>query len=187
MWGSAGHSLVRRAAHRHVPLVPARDERAHLCSRRFTSTPGSPCEHSEHPAEKREYCAGTGLAPPTSAPGLGPPAHICAGTGLTPTTSAPGLGSPANIRTGSRLTPPTSAPGRDAPSCRTRRWRGRECLGRAPPASQSSQSPAPMVWAQSRADLGGVSPVRRRCGRGEPGPGADVDGVSPVPAQTRSG
>jgi hypothetical protein len=31
-------------------------------------------------------CAGTGLTPPTSAPGLGPPlpCHIRAGTGLTP-------------------------------------------------------------------------------------------------------
>jgi hypothetical protein len=39
-------------------------------------------------------CAGTGtgLAPATSAPGLGwaGPCHICTGTGLTPTTSAPG-------------------------------------------------------------------------------------------------
>ena len=50
-------------------------------------------------------CAGTGLTPPTSAPGLGSPlphlrqdwahpSHICAGTGLTAPTSAPGLGSP---------------------------------------------------------------------------------------------
>ncbi len=57
-------------------------------------------------------CTRTGLAPPTSAPGLDSPLphlhqdwthpyHICTGTGLTPTTSAPGLGSPL----------PTSAPG----------------------------------------------------------------------------
>ena len=32
------------------------------------------------------------LAPPTSAPGLGPSCHICTGTGLTPSTSAPGQG-----------------------------------------------------------------------------------------------
>ena len=37
----------------------------------------------------------TGLAPPTSAPGLGAPLpHICTGTGRTPATSAPGLSSP---------------------------------------------------------------------------------------------
>ena len=36
-------------------------------------------------------CAGTGLAPATSAPGLGSPAcDTCTGTGLTPLTSAPG-------------------------------------------------------------------------------------------------
>jgi hypothetical protein len=50
-------------------------------------------------------CTGTGLAPPTSALGLGSPlphlhrdwarpSHICTGTGLAPPTSAPALGSP---------------------------------------------------------------------------------------------
>jgi hypothetical protein len=45
------------------------------------------CIHLAH------ICAGTGLAPATSAPGLTGlnPCHICAGTGLTPATSAPGL------------------------------------------------------------------------------------------------
>ena len=62
-----------------------------------------------HPAH---ICAGTGLTPPTSAPGLGSPrphlrrdwahpAHICAGTGPTRATSALEPGSP----------PATSAPG----------------------------------------------------------------------------
>jgi hypothetical protein len=63
---------------------------------------GSPRPHLRrdwaHPAH---ICAGTGLTPPTSAPGLGPPrshlrrdwaaahpAHICAGTGLTPPNAA---------------------------------------------------------------------------------------------------
>jgi hypothetical protein len=53
---------------------------------------GSPRPHLRrdwaHPAH---ICAGTGLAPLTSALGLG---HICAGTGLALPTSAPGLGSP---------------------------------------------------------------------------------------------
>ena len=50
-------------------------------------------------------CTGTGLAPATSAPGLGSPlphlhrdwahrCHICTRTGLAPATSAPGLGRP---------------------------------------------------------------------------------------------
>ncbi len=38
-------------------------------------------------------CAGTGLTPATSAPGLRSPCHTCTRTGLTPSTSAPGLGS----------------------------------------------------------------------------------------------
>ena len=52
--------------------------------------------------------------------------HICAGTGLTPATSAPGLGSPlprlhrdwahpAHIGTGTGLSPATSAPGPGSP------------------------------------------------------------------------
>jgi hypothetical protein len=56
-------------------------------------------------ARPSHICTGTGLAPSTSAPGLGSPhphlhrdwarpTHICIGTGLTPPTSAPGLGSP---------------------------------------------------------------------------------------------
>ena len=62
-------------------------------------TPQRPHWDSARPAH---ICAGTGLAPPTSAPGLGSPlphlhrdwahfCHICARTGLTPATSAPGL------------------------------------------------------------------------------------------------
>ena len=56
------------------------------------------CAHPGH------VCAGTGLTPATSAPGLGSPPphrhrdwasprHVCTGTGLTLATSAPGLGS----------------------------------------------------------------------------------------------
>ncbi len=58
----------------------------------------------------RNICAGTGLTPATSAPGLGSPPphlrrdlahprHICAGTGLTLPTSAPRLrSSPPHLR-----------------------------------------------------------------------------------------
>ncbi len=60
---------------------------------------------SDTAALAHHVSTGTGLAPATSAPGLGSPmpdlhrdwarpGHICTGTGLTPATSAPGLGSP---------------------------------------------------------------------------------------------
>jgi hypothetical protein len=88
-------------------------------------------------AHRFHICAGTGLTPPTTAPGLGSPlphlcrdwahpCHICAGTGLAPPTSAPGLGSPlphlrrdwahpSHICAGTGLAPPTSAPGLGSP------------------------------------------------------------------------
>ena len=48
-------------------------------------------------------CTGTGLAPATSAPGMGSPSHICTGTRLAPFISAPGLGcAPGGARAGRR-------------------------------------------------------------------------------------
>ena len=79
---------------------------------------------SRREAHPSHICAGTGLTPATSAPGLGSPlphlrrdrashlhedcarpAHICTGTGLGPAKSAPGLG----------LGTATSAPGLRSP------------------------------------------------------------------------
>ena len=81
----------------------------------FVSWPPSPCRRFSPTLLHRLVALGsppatsapgwTGLARPTSAPGLGPPlphlrrdwahpAHLCTGTGLTPPTTAPGQGSP---------------------------------------------------------------------------------------------
>jgi hypothetical protein len=66
--------------------------------------PAPPCPMPPAPTLPPSHiCTGTGLAPPTSALGLGSPlphlhwdwarpSHICTGTGLTPATSSPGLG-----------------------------------------------------------------------------------------------
>jgi hypothetical protein len=66
---------------------------------------GGHSEHRQTSLHPCHICAGTGLTPATSAPGLGSSlphlrrdwahsCHICTGTGLTPAASAPGLGSP---------------------------------------------------------------------------------------------
>ncbi len=44
---------------------------------------GSPLPHLRRDwAHRRHICAGTGLIPPRSAPGLGSAVHICTGTGV---------------------------------------------------------------------------------------------------------
>jgi hypothetical protein len=82
---------------------------------------GSPLPHLRRDwAHPRHICAGTGLSPATSAPGLGSPpphlrrdwalpCHICAGTGLTPATSAPGPGHSCGTRGCSRVLKECSA------------------------------------------------------------------------------
>jgi hypothetical protein len=70
----------------------------------------------------RHICAGTGLPPATSVPGLGSPPphlhrgwalprHICAGTWLAPPHLHGDWVYPTHICAGTRLTPATSAPG----------------------------------------------------------------------------
>ncbi len=100
-------------------------------------------------ARLSHICTGTGLTPPTSAPGLGSPlphlhrdrahpSHICTGTGLASPTSAPGPGSPlphlhrdrarlSHICIGTGLTPPTSAPGPGSPLPHLHRDRAHRC------------------------------------------------------------
>jgi hypothetical protein len=88
------------------------------------------------PAQPPGACmAGTGLTPPTSAPGLGSPrphlrrdwahpAHICAGTGLTPPTSASwDWAQLCCIGTRAGRTPVTSARGSGSPLPHLRRDR----------------------------------------------------------------
>ena len=111
---------------------------------------------------------GTGLAPATSAPGLGSPlphlhrnwarpCHICTGTGLTPATSGPGLGSPlphlhrdwarpCHICTGTGPDPPTSASGLDPSVPHLRRdWTHpcHICTGTGPAPATSAPGPGP--------------------------------------------
>ena len=78
-------------------------------------------------------CAGTGLTPPTSAPGPGSPRpHLRRGRAHPLATSAPGLGTPrphlrrdqtrpAHICTGTGPSPSTSAPGLGSPRPHLRR------------------------------------------------------------------
>jgi hypothetical protein len=145
--------------------------------------------------------------------------HICAGTGLTPATSAPGLGSPlprrhrdwahpSHVCTGTALTPATSAPGLGSPLANLHRDLGATHACEGDKASRSVWhalhtlvvcSDAAGVWIASSArptttSAPGLAPLphcalglrpksRRRCGRGKPSPGADVARASPVPAQ----
>jgi hypothetical protein len=101
------------------------------------ATTGSPLPRLPRDwARPSHVCPGTGLAPPTSAPGLGSPlprlprdwarpahictwdcarpSHVCTGTGLTPATSAPGLGATRLLAApaGARATPATLRPRR---------------------------------------------------------------------------
>jgi hypothetical protein len=124
------------------------------------------------------------------------PCHICTGTGLTPATSAPGLGSLA-----------TSAPGLGSPAIGLFGFAQQADTVEAEGGSRSAVvAPAASRCACIRsrrlpcaehctatnglrtADRGiWRARSRRRCGRGEPGPGADVAGVSPVPVQMWQG
>ena len=92
----------------------------------------------------------------TSAPGAGSPLPTSAlGLGSPPPTSAPGVGLPRpHLRRDWGSPPPTSAPGASSPL----------------PAS--APGPAQM-WT-------GCAQSRRRCGRGEPSPGADVGRGEPM-------
>jgi hypothetical protein len=146
---------------------------------------------STNPTASTAWVAGIGPAPP---PRLhrnrAHPSDICTGIELAPATSGPGLGSPrpyldrdwahpghpSHIGTGTGLTPPASTPevgsSRIGPTPQQRSERARctsagrglRQLGRSQPRTRARQ------------------PLCRR-GRGEPGPGADVAGVSPVPVQ----
>jgi hypothetical protein len=76
----------------------------------------------------------------------------------------------------------------------------RSCLFPAPPAAKERRSTstclahplhtltlAPRTNARSRHISSGYGPARCTCGRGEPSPGADVAGASPVPVQLLQG
>ena len=133
------YDVVRRVAaggvqtRRCSPRTTSADRRGRM---RLSSTCRTPAPSARHPSH---ICTGTGLTPPTAAPGLGSPLphlrrdwahpfHICTGSGLIPATSAPGLGSPHLTSApglGSRLphlhrdwgSPhPTSAPGLGRPT-----------------------------------------------------------------------
>ena len=88
-------------------------------STRFAAAPATSALHWDwaHPCH---ICAGTGLTPPTSAPGLvsplphlrrdwAHPAHICTGTGAHSGISAPGLRQLYHVHIGTKLTPAPSA------------------------------------------------------------------------------
>jgi hypothetical protein len=131
-------------------------------------------------------CTGTGLAPPTSAPGLGSPlphlhrdwarpSHICTGTGPTPGTSAPGLSSPRPHLRRDRPLPRRSCALRVQPTP-TLAHRIDHALVAALQAGVSPFSPGRGVPSPS-ADVAGVGPS----------PGADVAEVGPVPVQMEQG
>jgi hypothetical protein len=134
-------------------------------------------------------CPGTGLSPYHICPGTGlTPAHICPGTWPIPAFSAPRLGSPLHICTGTALTPATSAPGPGSPLPHLHQdW--------AHPAHICARTALTPPTSPPGPDALGHLAVRPRASvfscvtlpAAEPGPGADVAGVSPVPAQMWEG
>ncbi len=110
------------------------------------------------------------------------PAHICAGTGLTPPTSAPGLGSPRPHLRRDRATARTAGVAAHGwCTARNVAWRTEPhtACAASPGADVACTSPVPVQMWHARAQS------RRRCGMREPSPGADVAGTSPVPVQMR--
>ena len=105
---------ARHATCAHVAYDRQRHRPAGLSQPLWRLGPGRSHLHRDW-ARASHICSWTGLAPPTSAPGLGSPlphlhrdwarpAHICTGTVPTPPTSAPRLGSPrCHIRAGTYL------------------------------------------------------------------------------------
>ncbi len=141
-------------------------------------------------------CTGTGLIPPTSAPGLGPPhphlhrdwahpIHICTRTGPTHPHLHQDWAHPAHICTGTAPTPPTSA-------LRPTGLRGTACADRRGFVDRGARGVGDVVQPQREPDRscawdrGGPSPGAD-VGKGGPSPGADVGGVRLVPAQMWEG
>ena len=118
---------------------------------------------------------GPGSPLPTSAPGLGsPPAHICARIGRAPVVIAlAGVGLQGVLHA--------------VGGCRAGLFHARSVgAGRHDQSPRRADPPRVPGAVRSLRVRCGPTPSRsrRRCGRGEPSPGADVPGVSP---RTRRG
>jgi hypothetical protein len=116
------------------------------------------------------------------------PCHICAGTGLTPATSAPGLGLAPLPTSAPRLgsPPPTSAPGLPRtvlPRLLHPSRAGREQRMRTDARVRVCRAALRLRVGKEGQRL--LTPVQSRCRSGSdgPGPGADVGAVGPVPVQ----
>jgi hypothetical protein len=120
----------------------------------FTRTSGRhrrPVYNGLSSARNRNICAGTGLTPPHLNQDWAPPTHICAGTRLAPATSAPGLGSPLpHLRRDWAHPSPIHTTGRTGLRSAGARWHARP---RAPPC----RAPAPPLYHAAQCRRGAHS------------------------------